>query len=58
MEQLTPDQEMRMKEFTTFLGTVIGPEDLFPPDEEEGVREPSPPFSPSPLEAEEALCLL
>lgn len=40
MESLQPEHEKQIRDFGLILSTVIGPDDMFPPDI--GVREPLP----------------
>lgn len=41
-ETLTQKDREAIAEFSTWLGTVTGPDDLFPPGEDTGVRQPNP----------------
>jgi len=44
MNQLTPSQELLITRFSDQLSVVVGPDDMFPP--EDGVREPAEPLPP------------
>ncbi len=46
MEQLSRQDEELVLQFNGLLWGVSGPEDLFPPDDLDGVREPRRPVAP------------
>lgn len=44
MTELNPQQELLITRFSDQLSVVVGPDDMFPP--EDGVREPAKPLPP------------
>lgn len=44
---LSPDNEKIMQDFQAALQAISGPEDMFPPDNLGGIREPRNPILPS-----------
>lgn len=56
METLTQKQEQQICDFAFELALIDGPEDMFPPDDFGGVREPRRPVQPSGC-SPEAICL-
>lgn len=52
MNTLSRDQEQLIEEFAYDLSMIDGPEDIFPPDDLGGVREPRVPIMPQGSNAE------
>lgn len=53
MEQLSPQDEALVLQFNGLLWGVSGPNDMFPPDDLDGVREPRKPIPPYDVEPRE-----